>query len=234
MLAEIAAGTSIASSLFSMSKSNKMTREQKALLDKQAAVAGDMQELSQDQYGLYQDYSGDVFDNLFQEINQQVDYEGATGRATADVNQAYDAQQRADERQKFRYGVNPASGNFQEQQRQNGLSKAITNVDVRNKARREEDDKHWARLLTGANTVQGFLSNSVNAGNAAMGGMQNASSGYGNLANQYAQSAGNGLQTAAYLTTRDFGGGDNGMGNVSDSAWDDSNMNGLTFDQVDW
>lgn len=214
-----AAGLSIASSLGFGKKSNKMSAEQIALLGEQANIARDMRSISNDQRDLYNEYSDPIFDSIFDEVFKGPDYEGAMGRATSDVNQVFDQQQDSIRRQNFRYGVNPASGSYQDDIRRNGVDRSLALVTARNRARREEDDKNWARLMTGADYTQQFIGNSINAGNAAMGGMQSASSGYGSAADRYSRSANNGVMAGMYLANQavnglDTGGADSG-GNLT-------------------
>ncbi len=225
-VAGISAAVGAVGGLLGAGESNELSGEQKALLVKQAGIADDLNGISQDQKGLYDQYSGDVFDELFSEIDRPVDYEGEMGKRTADVNQVFDQREESTNRQNFRYGVNPSSGKQQEAQRRNGLDRAITNVDVRNKARVDEDDEHWARLLTGANTVQGFIGNSISAGNSAMGGTSSAASGYGNLADRASQSASNGLQAAGYFANLASNSGGSGSSNTSsfNGVYDNNNF----------
>lgn len=233
-----AAALSIGGSLFGRKKSNGLSREQRKLIGEQTEIARDLRDIGNDQYALSQEYSDPIFDQIFDEILSGPDYETALGNASADVNQAFGNQMEATNRNKFRYGINPASGNVQNDIYRNGLNKSLATVNARNKSRREEDDKHWARLLTGGNTVQSFVSNAVNAGNAAMGGMNSSANQYGGMAKQYADDASSGMQSAGYTLgnlAREWDSApSNGWGNVSASDFYDSNMNGLTFDQVDW
>jgi len=193
------AGISAVSGLLGASKSNEMSGAQRNLLNKQAGIADNLNGISQDQYDQYNEYSGDIYDGLFDEINQGPDYEGAMGTYSADVNQAFDNMDEQQQRNNFRYGVNPSSGRAADTTRRNGIDRSLALVTSQNKARREEDDKHWARMLTGANTVQGFMNNSINAGNSAMQGIGNAANGLGNMASDYSRSAGNGMQAAGYF-----------------------------------
>jgi len=195
----VGAAISAVDAISNMGKSNGMSNSQKDLLAKQAGIAGDLGDISQDQYSMYSNYSDDIYDGLFDEINKGPDYEGAMGRSSADVNQAFDSMEERTERNDFKYGVMPGSGRRENTIRRNGVNRSLALVDSQNTARREEDDKHWARMLTGGDIVQGFMNNSINSGKSAMQGTGSAASGYGNMANQYSRSAGNGLQAAGYL-----------------------------------
>ena len=223
-----AAGLSIASALGFGKKSNKMSAEQIALLGEQANIARDMRSISGDQQALYDEYSDPVFENIFEEVFKGPDYEGATGRATSDVNQVFDQQQDAIQRQNFRYGVNPASGSYQDDIRRNGVDRSLALVTARNRARREEDDKNWARLMTGADFNQQFIGNAINAGNAALGGMNQASSGYGNAATRSAQSANNGVMAGMYLANQVANGLDSSSPTTTGT---DYGPNGIDVDQ---
>lgn len=229
----VGAALSAYDALSNMGKSNSASNSQKNLLNQQAATAEDMNGVSQDQYDLYNNYSGDVYDGIFNEINKGPDYAGAMGVYTGDVNQAFDSMQGEAERNNFRYGVNPSSGRFEETQRRNGVDKSLAKVNAQNTARREEDDKHWARMLTGANTVQGFMNNSVNAANSSMGGNASAAGGYGNMANMYQSSANDGMQAAGYLSSiNPSSGSNNGVNNVEPTNYNNGiNTTGYSYDE---
>lgn len=225
MWMETFAGISAVTGLAGLSKSGKMSSAQKAMIAKQMGIADELNGVAGDQYDLYNEHSDEVFDRIFEEVLQGPDYEGATSRAVEDVNQAYDSVDERMRRDNFRYGVDPSSARFQSMTRRNGVDRALSTVSAMNKARREEDDKAWARLLTGADINQGFLNNSVNARGAAMGGYQSAASGYGDIASNYGRSAGNGIAAAGYFANMAM----NGNGNNNSGR-----PNGLNVDQTNW
>lgn len=218
----VAAGVSAVGGLISANKAGKLSQSQKNLINQQVEIANDLRGMGGEQYDLYNEYAGDVYDGLFEEINKGPEYEKAMGLAVNDVNQSFDNLEERTERENFRYGVNPASGRYQDTMRRNGIDRSLAVVGSKNKARRDEDDKQWAKMLTGADAVQGFFSNSVNANNAAMGGTGQAASGYGNMASNAASSASNGLYAAGYFANQAMqdnnkpGGGENVGSSIND------------------
>jgi hypothetical protein len=75
------------------------------------------------------------------------DYEGAISRSDADVEQAYGLTRAEEQRRMDRYGINPASGKASSISRRVGNAKALAKVYGRSKARRDEDDRDWARKI---------------------------------------------------------------------------------------
>jgi len=214
----VGAAVSAIDSISSMGKSRGMSRSQKNLLKEQAATARDMRNINKDQYGRYTDYADDVYGGIFDEINKGPDYQGAMGQYSSDVNQAFDSMEERTERDDFRYGVMPGSGRRENTIRRNGVDRSLALVDAKNKARREEDDKHWAKMLTGGDVVQGFMNNAINSGKSAMQGTGSAATGYGNMSNQYSKSAGNGMLAAGYLTNMGLN-INNGNNNTTDDGF---------------
>ena len=220
----------VAGGLMGGGDSNELSSEQKALLQAQVDTAKRMDNVSSDQYGLYNQYSPEIYDNLFEEINQGPDYAGAQGRYSADIEQSFASMEDQAERDNFRMGVNPASGRYEDTVRRNGIDKSLAHVNFNNVAQREEDDKHWARMLTGADAVQGFMNNTVNAAHSSMGGNSTAAGGFGNMAATAAQSQANGMQAAGYLAKTGIDAYNNSSNGLPASSYTSGNTTGYSAD----
>lgn len=83
---------------------------------------------------------------------QGPDYEGAMARSDADVAQSYGIARGTSDRNRRRYGVNPASGREAAESRRFSNSEALARVGGRGKARLVEDDKDWARKIAAYGT----------------------------------------------------------------------------------
>jgi hypothetical protein len=92
--------------------------------------------------------SAPVRDKFFAEAGKGPDYEGAMGRASADVGMAYRDADAIARRSMSRMGTGPNSGQMAGMQTAIGLDRARATVGARDQARRYEDDKSFGRMST--------------------------------------------------------------------------------------
>lgn len=225
-MAGLQLGASVLGSISSSGRARQSARAQEALIGEQTAIAKRLNGVATDQYDLYNEYSPEIYDSIFSQINEGPQYEKYEGIAAADVNQVFDGQEQRTQRNSLRMGIDPSSGRFGSQVRKNGLDRSLALVGEQNKARRNEDDKQWARLMTGADLSQSFMRNSNNASTAAMGGFKSAAGQQGQITSGFAKSSGQSAQAAGYFLNKldDSGSGNNG---VDAGLYAKGNNNGL-------
>lgn len=111
-------------------------------------VAGQQMGRADDMWARYQEVFVPLQDQAIAEVAGGPDTEGARAMASADVAQAFDTQRGATRRQQQRYGVDPSSGRAMALEDDMARQQAIAEVSARNKAARDEEDRHWSKLLT--------------------------------------------------------------------------------------
>ncbi len=95
-------------------------------------------------------------------------------RAVADTRQAYSSARDQTNRRNRRYGINPASGVAQEQDRLSHLDEARTEVGARYNARQSVDDKNYQRRYSSLALGRNLPSQAGALTSSAMGANANA------------------------------------------------------------
>ncbi len=109
--------------------------------DQSAGKSGDM-------WDRYTEKFQPVQDMAIDEVMKGPQTEEARARASADTAQAFDVRRDAFGRSQGRMGIDPNSGNAIAAAGDLSRDEAIATVGARNAAARDEDDKHWAKLLS--------------------------------------------------------------------------------------
>jgi hypothetical protein len=179
------------------------TQQQYDIADRQTQIA-------EEQWERFKNTFAPIEDEIARIAMEKPDYQGAEGRATADIEMAYGktAEQRG--RELGRYGMDPSMGRARSRREAEYRDKAKSEVLARNLAREQEEDKAWSRKFTASQLGRNLPAES-------RAGMSAASRGYGAVANrqygladQYGRGASRGYQAAGYWGGRaaqNWGGG---------------------------
>lgn len=170
--------------------------------DRQAEVAERQQDIADEQWERFKEVFAPLEDEIVASAMEEPDYAKAEGRATADVQGAFARSEEATARAAGRYGLDPSSGRYDEMRRVNALDRTKTEVQQRNLAREQEDDKAWARKVAASSLGRGLPAD-ARAGLSAAGRTYGDQAGmYGRQAQDFASQAGSGMQAAGYWTGR--------------------------------
>lgn len=206
----IGGGLSFAGGLIQGNAANKANRRANRTMNAQLAIEDRKLALAEQQYDrwleLYDPLERDIIDGL----GDGPDTQGAIDLARGDVASTYDGALERMNANLSRYGVNPNSGRFASQTGALETARATSEVGAINKARRDEEDRHFARQMA----VAGMGRNLPNSAASIMG---SASAGYG-------QAAGLQMNQAANLSA-DAGGFMYGAGRLLNS-WADRQQGG--------
>lgn len=157
------------------------------------------------------DRSRALYDPLQEEMialaREGPDYDGAVSRADADVAQAYGIARDIEQRRQSRYGINPSSGRAASESRRLGNEEALSKVNARNRAYREEDDKDWARKMAALGT--GNIGNAIPNTVLQQLGVSGASGVYQNMARNEGMNAQGAFQLAGSTLADALEGWDN-------------------------
>ena len=159
------------------------------------------------------------YDELYQPIERGLaervaegpQYARAEGEATADVAMSFDKARQIEERRMQRYGLDPSTGRYRSRGRQYDLGRAASEVGARNIARRQEEDRDWARRMAFTRMGRGLETSAVGAKATAGAGYGAIGRQYFGLADKYGQSAGRGFGAAGRMLSA-FGGSGGGSG----------------------
>lgn len=192
--------------------SSKAAKAAQKGADAQTILGMEQAEMAREQWDRYKELYDPLERGLLSEAERGVDADKYIGRATTDVGQQFAMQRDATNRNMARYGINPASGQFQGANRQLGIAEALGKSQAANTTRMAVDDANWGRkvdamslgkgLPAGASAGMSSAANSMaGAANTQMG-MAQAS---GNNAGQWAQFGLNIADKAGWFNSGDKG-----------------------------
>lgn len=172
-------------------------------MDRSADATQQQSDIAQQQWNRYQQIYAPVEEQLIAKAQQGItpDIDGVTGRANADVTQAYDVTRESTNRTLGRYGINPNSGRFVDTNRKLDIAEAGDKAGLINRSRENEinraEDVGFARMASVVNTGRGIPS-SVSAN------LSSVANSYSNQAQTYGQSAGGTAEFVAGLPWNDL------------------------------
>ena len=194
--AVVGAGAALWSASESANSGRKADKRAKEAAEAAAAIAGKEAQLAEDQWNYYLDTYRVAEESIVEEAMAEPDYEGAAGRATADVAQSFDRSGDISRRNLTRRGIDPSSGTAIDVSRRTGTDRALAEVGARNISREQEDDKSWARRMAAVGLGKGIPGQAASLMSSAGAGYGRASDRASREATGYAGSAGRGVQAA--------------------------------------
>jgi len=180
-----------AMALYSANEASKDKKRSRGFQDTQVGIMGRQQDMAEEQWARFQEVFAPVEDELVADAMAEPDYAQAEGQAVSDVQQSFGKAEEARRREMGRYGLDPSMGRSEGMAQRQDIEKAKAEVGGRTMARREEDDKAWAKKIAVTSLGKGLQSNAQTA-------LSDVGRGYGNLATGAAQSAAAGNQAAGY------------------------------------
>lgn len=188
-----------AASAYSSNKSQKAALAQAGAADAlQYEIASRQLDIGEEQWDLYKDTYLPLEREIAAMAEEPPDYAGARRRAIRDVEGQFSVAEDITNRNMTRYGINPASPQYVETNRNFGVHRAAARAGAVNESRRQEDDKQWARRITAVGLGKG-LPSAANSAYGAAGNIYGRSADrYTALAGQYGQGISGGMQAIGY------------------------------------
>ena len=152
----------------------------------ESRLLGTQEEISRSLWEQYKQYGSPILSQLSGEATKPISegaYAAETGRAGADVDQAYDRATTEFRGQLGRYGLNPGSGRFAGGLRSLALGRAADRAGAMSGARRNLRDRRRQLQF-------GTLSALSGQSGQALSGLSSAAGGYGAIANRDARAYG--------------------------------------------
>lgn len=221
---------SVVGGLLSKSGADKAS----AAMDRQAAIAEGQLQLAREQWGRFKELYGPLEESIVEEAGRPADVEGARGRASNDVVQAFTKARGITKRNMARMGVNPNSGAYGAAMGRQDIEMAKADAAARYAAGEGEKDRALARKMSAVQLGRGLPA-------AAMNGMSAAGRVFGNMANAYGAAAGNMARFGYNMGSNiargimaGYGGGSGGSYTPFSGSWDQasSNFDSANFDDI--
>ncbi|MHB8727566.1 MAG: hypothetical protein ACYC9K_00850 [Sulfuricaulis sp.] len=133
------------------------------------------------QLGDYNSTYAPELKSYFNDLSKGVDPETYVAQAHTDVAGAFDKARQQNRMTMASYGLNPAGGNFQNQEMQTGVQEAQADANAENTARIGAQNLNLERKGAAANVGQSVLSNAVTGINSGVNNMGAVAARYGML-----------------------------------------------------